>query len=71
VPGHADFAVRVAGFEQAEQLGAALVVEAFVGAGEQRRQRYSGSVLWLRWPRVSFWTRRRTSSSLVLASFTR
>ncbi len=35
VPRHAHLAVRVAGVEQAEQLGAAVVVEPFVGLGQQ------------------------------------
>ena len=35
VPGRADLASRVAGVEQTEELGAATVVEAFVGLGEQ------------------------------------
>ncbi len=35
VPGGADLAVGVAGVEQTQQLGAALVVEAFVGLGQQ------------------------------------
>ena len=36
----------------------------------RRRQRSRGSDLWPRCPMVSFWTLRRHSSSLVLASFT-
>ena len=35
VPGRGDFAVRVTGAKQAEQLPPALVVEALVGLGEQ------------------------------------
>ena len=35
VPGHAHLAFGVAGFEQAEQLGAAALVETFVGLGQQ------------------------------------
>ena len=35
VQGETDLAAGVAGFEQRDQLGAALVVEAFIGAGEQ------------------------------------
>jgi hypothetical protein len=35
VPGGAHFSVRVAGVEQAEQAGAVMVVEAFVGLGQQ------------------------------------
>gem|GEM_PF-1565538 len=35
VPGHADLAVRVAGLEEAQQLRASLVVDAFISLGEQ------------------------------------
>ena len=35
VPRHAHLAVRVAGVEEPDQLGAAVVVESFVGLGQQ------------------------------------
>jgi hypothetical protein len=60
MPGHPDFALLVAGFEEPEELRLALVVEAFVALGEQASRSVEGVVSVTACPRVSCWTRRRT-----------
>ena len=45
VPGHADLPVGVAGVEESEQLRSAMLVEAFIGAGQQAPAAVEGVVL--------------------------
>ena len=44
--------------------------DALMAGDEQFARPIQRVVLWPRWPRVWFWTLRRTSSSALLASFT-
>ena len=56
----------VAGCEQASQLRVVVVADALVAMVSNRRIRYSGSRAVPRPPRVSFWTQRRTWSTIWL-----
>ena len=67
---HADLAAGIAGVEQAEQRGAAMVVEPFIGLRQQPPAPVEGMSLRPRYRSVSFCTRRRHSSNFELASFT-
>jgi hypothetical protein len=61
----------IAGVEQTQQLGAAAVIEAFIGAGEQPAGPVERIVLAAPVPEGLVLDRRRTSSSRWLANFTR
>ena len=69
-PGGGHFSTGVSGPQQADELTATRVFESFLGLGEQAPDPIERVGLATTVPRVSFWTRRRASSSLALACFT-
>ena len=71
VPGGADLPGGVAGVEQAEQLGPAMLVEALVGFGEKPPTTVERIGLGFPVSEGLLCTRRRVSSSLEFANFTR
>ena len=70
VPGQLDLTLGVAGGEQPDEPFAAVVGEPFGGDSQQSPSPVERVGLRPRWPMVSFCTRRRHSSSAVLATRT-
>ena len=70
VPGVADLAVGSPASSRPSSFASPAPLMRSWPETSSLRALYSGSCLWPRWPRVWFWTLRRTSSSALLASFT-